>query len=54
MENQDKFLEAMESIKNIAKTQDNRLTQEDIHTYLEGMDLEPEQFQAVYQYLGAN
>lgn len=51
MENQVKFLEMLEEIKEIAKAQDNRITGEEIQKLL-GENLTKEQMRAVYQYLG--
>lgn len=54
MDEQAKFLEALEEIKSIAKIQGNTLSKEDIRTYLGDVDLSEEKMQAVYQYLGAH
>lgn len=54
MEEQGKFLEIVEELKGIAKSQGNRLSKEEIQQYLSDMGLSEEQFTAVYQYLGAN
>lgn len=54
MDDQARFLDALEEIKSIAKTQGGTLSQEEIRTYLGDMDLSEEKMQAVYQYLGAN
>ncbi|MCH5268252.1 MAG: hypothetical protein J1E62_07915 [Lachnospiraceae bacterium] len=54
MDDQAKFLESLEEIKNIAKTQGGILSKEEIRTYLGDMDLSEEKMQAVYQYLGAH
>jgi RNA polymerase primary sigma factor len=51
---QNKLLECMEEIKEIAHSQDNRLTTGEIKQYLNEMNLEESQFEAVYQYLAAN
>jgi RNA polymerase primary sigma factor len=54
MLDQDKLLECMEEIKAIARSQDNRLTTEEIKRYLNEMDFGESQLAAVYQYLAAN
>lgn len=54
MEERAKFLEMLEEIKNIAKIQGGSLSKEDVRNYLGDMELSGEQWQAVYQYLGAN
>lgn len=53
MEEQSKFLEMLEDMKEIARAQDNQLTREEIKDYLGDMELSEEQWQAVYHYLGA-
>lgn len=53
MEEQSKFLEMLEDMKEIAKAQDNQLTREEIKDYLGDIELSEEQWQAVYHYLGA-
>lgn len=53
MEEQSKFLEMLEDMKEIARAQENQLTQEEIKNYLGDMELSAEQWQAVYHYLGA-
>ena len=53
MEEQSKFLEMLEDMKNIARAQENQLTREEIKNYLGDMELSEEQWQAVYRYLGA-
>ncbi len=53
MEEQSKFLEMLEDMKNIASAQENQLTREEIKNYLGDMELSEEQWQAVYRYLGA-
>lgn len=53
MEEQGKFLEMLEAMKEIARAQENQLTQEEIKNYLGDMELSAEQWQAVYRYLGA-
>lgn len=54
MENQGKFLEMLQEMKEIAAAQNNRMTREEIARYLGGSALSQEQMQAVYQYLGEN
>lgn len=51
---QEKLLECMEEIKAIAKSQQGRLTKEEIDKYLDGMELDRKQMEAVYQYLCAS
>ena len=53
MEEQSKFLEMLEDMKEIARAQENQLTREEIRDYLGDMELSEEQWQAVYRYLGA-
>lgn len=53
MIDQNKLLECMEEIKGIAMSQQGQLTQEEIRGYLKGMELDEQQMEAVYQYLGA-
>lgn len=52
MEDQGKFLEMLQGIKEIAASQQNRLTQEEIKKYLGEESLSEEKMKAVYQYLG--
>lgn len=54
MENQGKFLEMLQEMKEIAAAQDNRMTREEIARYLGDSALSQEQMRAVYQYLGEN
>lgn len=54
MEEQEKFLEIVDELRGIARSQENRLSKEEIRRYLDGMGLSEQQFMAVYQYLGAN
>lgn len=54
MIDQNKLLECMEEIKEIAMSQQGRLTREEIGSYLKGMELDGQQMEAVYQYLGAS
>lgn len=51
---QSKLLECMEEIKAIAMSQQGRLTKEEIGKYLDGMEFDDGQMEAVYQYLCAN
>lgn len=54
MENQDKFLELLREIVEIAHAQQDRLTKEEIGKYLDGQELTEKNLQAVYHYLGEN
>lgn len=54
MEDQNKFLELLDDIKGIARAQDSCMTKQELQSYLSGMQLSEEQWEAVYQYLGAN
>lgn len=49
-----KFMEMLQSITEVAKVQDNRLTKEEIAEYFSEMELEEAHFQHIYQYLGEN
>lgn len=49
-----KFMEMLQSITEVAKVQDNRLTKEEIADYFSEMELEEAHFQHIYQYLGEN
>lgn len=51
MADQGKFMEELEAVKNIAVSQNNSLTKEEIKKYLSDMDLSEEQFEQVYYYL---
>lgn len=51
MSDQGKFIEALEAVKNIAVSQNNSLTKEEVKKYLSDMDLSEEQFEQVYYYL---
>lgn len=51
---QNKLLECMEEIKTIAQSQQNQLTKEEVHKYLSDMELQEDQFEAIYQYLTMN
>lgn len=54
MIDQSKLLECMEEIKKIAVSQQGYLTKEEINQYLNDMELDESQMEAVYQYLCAN
>lgn len=54
MEDQNKFLERLEAVKEIAGAHHHYLTKQEIREYLDGITLTEEQWQSVYQYLGAN
>ena len=49
-----KFLEMLTSIVEIAKTQENILTQDEIKAYFQGMELEAEHYDHIYAYLAEN
>lgn len=49
-----KFMEMLQAITEIAKTQGNYLTQKEMKGYFGDMDLVEEQYQHIYQYLGEN
>lgn len=51
MADQGKFMEELEAVKNIAVSQNNSLTKEEIKKYLSDMELSEEQFEQVYYYL---
>ena len=51
MADQGKFMEELEAVKNIAVSQNNSLTKEEIQKYLSDMNLSDEQFEQVYYYL---
>ena len=51
MADQGKFMEELEAVKNIAVSQNNSLTKEEIQKYLSDMKLSDEQFEQVYYYL---
>lgn len=53
MEEQERFLEILGEIKNIAALQNNTLSKEEINRYLGGMDFDSGKIEAVYKYLGA-
>ncbi|MDE6851707.1 MAG: hypothetical protein K2J67_04355 [Lachnospiraceae bacterium] len=53
MEEQSKFLEMLEGMKEIARAQDNYLTREEMKRYLGDIELSEGQWKAVCQYLGA-
>ena len=54
MENQDRFLEMLREMVEIAHAQQDRLTKEEIGKYLNGQELTEKNLQAVYHYLGEN
>ncbi|MCD7824702.1 MAG: hypothetical protein LUH14_01835 [Clostridiaceae bacterium] len=54
MEDQAKFLEALQEVKEIAKSQQNHLTRQEVEQYLSDMDLSGEKMNAVYRYLAEN
>lgn len=49
-----KFLEMLQDITEIAKTQGGSLSQEEIQEYFDGMELTKEQMDAIYLYLAEN
>ena len=49
-----KFLELLSSIVEIAATQDNTLTQEEIKEYFNGLELEAEHYDHIYAFLAEN
>lgn len=51
MADQGKFMEELEAVKNIAVSQNNHLTKEEIKKYLSDMNLSEQQFEQVYYYL---
>lgn len=51
MEDQSKFLEMLEEIKNIAVSQQNKMTKDEIKSYLSDMQMDEGKFEAVYHYL---
>ena len=51
MSDQGKFIEALDAVKNIAVSQNNSLTMEEVKNYLSDMNLSEEQFEQVYYYL---
>ena len=53
MEEQERFLEILGEIKNIAALQNNTLSKEEINRYLSGMDFDSGKIEAVYKYLVA-
>lgn len=54
MEEQSRFLEMLQGIKEIAEAQQNVLTKEEIKKYLGEEELSEKQMDAVYHYLGEN
>ncbi|MCI5587961.1 MAG: hypothetical protein MR384_08795 [Lachnospiraceae bacterium] len=53
MEDQSKFLEMLEEIKNIAVSQQNKMTKDEIKSYLSDMQMDEGKFEAVYHYLAS-
>lgn len=53
MESQERFLELMDEIRQIAATQHNYITKEDIGSYLGDTDISGTQLEAVYNYLAS-
>lgn len=51
---QNKFLELLKEIVEVAKVLEGKITKEEVVSYFDGMDLTDQQFEAVYQYLGDN
>lgn len=51
---QDKLMEMLLSIKEVARVQQNVITKEEIKNYFNGEDIDDSQFAAIYQYLGEN
>lgn len=49
-----KFMELLASIVEIAKTQENTITQDEIKQYFKDMELQEEQYDHIYEYLAAN
>lgn len=49
-----KFMELLASIVEIAKTQENTITQDEIKQYFKDMKLQEEQYDHIYEYLAAN
>lgn len=54
MDNQGKLLEMLQEIKEIAGSQQNKITKEEIKKYLGNQELSADKMQAVYHYLGEN
>ncbi len=54
MQEQGKFIEILEDIKNIAFSQGNKITQEEVKKYIGDMELDDEKMAAVYRYLSAS
>lgn len=54
MENQGKFLEMLQEIKEIATSQNNHMTKAEIKNYIGDEKMSETQMQAVYHYLGEN
>lgn len=49
-----KFMELLASIVEIAKTQENTISQDEIKQYFKDMELQEEQYDHIYEYLAAN
>lgn len=54
MENQAKFMELMQEVREIVSAQGREITKEEIIRYFQGMDLTEQHYNAVYQYLFEN
>jgi len=54
MEERDRFLEIVDSIKSIAISQNNQITREEVEKYLGGMELGSSKIDAVCSYLASN
>lgn len=54
MENQAKFMELMQEVKDIVSAQNREITKEEIEKYFQDMDLTKQHYDAVYQYLFEN
>ncbi len=54
MEREGKFLESLEELKNIAATQENKLTLEDIKQYFSDFAADDTKMELIYQYFMSN
>lgn len=54
MENQAKFIELMQEVKEIVSAQNREVTKEEVAKYFQDMDLSEQNYDAVYQYLFEN
>lgn len=54
MIDQNKLMEMLLSIKEVARVQQNVITKEEIKNYFKGEEIDDSQFAAIYQYLGEN